>query len=89
MGSFSGKLTRDSKTSISSQFLAPTGLQHDRLGDARRTYATWLVRAAHRKLADSEALESPDNSALIDLTSEGNKRTNLLVDNGIDGNEES
>jgi len=52
--------------------------QGDNIDDALRTYATWLVRAARRKLADSGASENTDNSAGIDLTSAGNKRTNSL-----------
>ena len=61
----------------------PTSAHYDHFDDALHTYATWLVRATRRKLAESGAPEKPDNSALIDLTSDGNKRTNMLVDNGI------
>ncbi|MCP4582405.1 MAG: hypothetical protein GY839_12395 [candidate division Zixibacteria bacterium] len=62
----------------------PTHSQQDHLENALRTYATWLVRAAGRKMADS----TPDNSPIIDLTSEGNKCSNALVDNGLSGGDQ-
>ncbi|MCP4582106.1 MAG: hypothetical protein GY839_10840 [candidate division Zixibacteria bacterium] len=61
----------------------PTHSQQDHLENALRTYATWLVRAAGRKMANN----SPDNKPIIDLTSEGNKCSNSLVDNRIRINE--
>jgi hypothetical protein len=62
----------------------PAGiLDDDRLGAAFRTYATWLVRAARRKLAESGASGNLDNPAGIDLTSTSNNRTNSLNDNEL------
>ncbi len=58
----------------------PSNKQGD-IDHALRTYATWLLRAARRKLAGSGA----ENTPIIDLTSGGNKCTNSLVDNDIGG----
>jgi len=63
----------------------PTHSQQDHLEHALRSYTTWLVRAASRKMADS----TPNNNPRIDLTSEGNKCSNSLVDNRMDENESS
>ncbi len=64
---------------LAANYTQPTQSQQDHLENALRSYATWLVRAASRKMADS----TPDNKPRIDLTSEGNKCTNTLVDNGL------
>jgi len=77
---FGSKVMSKSKNKmlVTFGFKGQASLQDARLDAALRTYATWLVRSARRKLADSGASEKPDNSARIDLTSEGNKRTNSL-----------
>ncbi len=72
---------------ISAMCNSASNLQKDRLDDALRTYASWLVRAARREMAESEASETPHNSARIDLTPKGIKCTNSLGDNGIGRNE--
>ena len=91
MGTAAEKRKNVSCTRISGQFSGPDGQQQDRINDALRTYATWLVRAGCREMAESGASESPrnkaDNSLRIDLTPEGIRRTNSLGDNGIGRNE--
>jgi len=62
----------------------PANSQQDHLENALRSYATWLVRAALQKLA-----ESSSNNDRIDLTSEGNNRSNSLNDNRISMNEDA
>jgi len=64
---------------LSAKCSLPTHSQQDHFENALRTYATWLVRAVGRKMADS----TPNNKPGIDLTSEGNKCSNVLVDNKI------
>lgn len=43
-------------------FFTATTNQIDRISDALRTYATWLVRAARRKMADSGQDCTPQNT---------------------------
>lgn len=38
---------------LSSRFGQPSAIQQDQFDDAIHTYATWLVRGARRKMADS------------------------------------
>jgi len=69
--------SRKKATRLSVVCSQPTHSQQDHLENALRSYATWLVRAVGRKMADS----TPNNKARIDLTSLENKCCNTLIDN--------
>jgi len=70
---------RNQTVVLSAKCSQPTHSQQDHLDNALRSYATWLVRAAGRKMAEN----MPDNNPRIDLTSGGNKCSNTLVDNKL------
>jgi hypothetical protein len=47
---------------LTSRLGQPSAIQQDKFKNALRTYATWLVRAARRKMAESGSENTPQNA---------------------------